>query len=999
MREYAQALETTYLRPFVQQRGLGEQEILTFRAALASTCRQLADRRVDILPNQSLSEEDFAAMAQGAAREDLSRMLLGRIAEIAPLDPLVADFLAEQGLLGDALIYFLREKLRRDDRVQRTLSALQQQGVWADLRDTQASLAQLQQAVQQAMNERQGQVQQALQQGDYAQLATLTSELRQLAQRQGQLPELLAQAQAAWRANETRLEGLSGRFQVWSELAQVRLEQIGELLSGLSAQLDDLGRAMGAGFDRLGDDLGQLKAHLGAQAVAFRAVIQLLERQGLGVQVAAGDEFSPHTDASRHIIQEAYRALERLPRGPGYAMASVAVGSAFSSTGDAARAEALFLQAYQAAGQDHERALASYNLFQVRLRQGSNRYPDALESLREAVRLDPARYAPHDVHKYPIERLLGAGGMGCAFLCRDAVFERPAVVKTFWKARRGSLQEIFAEARIMARLPDGHVPKPLDYGFAHGQERPYIAMEYLEGYVDGEAWLAARGALSLADGLGVGVQVAQALAAAHGAKVAHLDLKPANLLLKQTPSGLAVRIIDFGLARVAERLGGNSVQASRAGKSLLAQEILGTWDYAPPEQMGEPGLGAPGPKSDLYAFGATLYRLLSGQSPRHFRPKYLPKDVPADLCPLIEDLLEHDPKARPESAAVVQRRLEAMLPPSSPTNSPLPAGEGTGVREKSPQQTPTLPPVENIHGWSAAKVQARQQSTAQALNLPVGFRHQLSSGGQGPDMVVIPAGRFLMGSPQSEVGRSNNERQHEVVIERPFAIGRYAVTRGEFARFVQATGYRTTGEQQGGLYVWDGKAWQLDAKRDWRQPGFDQGEDHPVVGVSYWDALAYGDWLAQQTGGNYRLPTEAEWEYACRAGTTTARYWGEDPAQACRYANVADLTAKEKFPDWEVHNCRDGYVYTAPVGRFQPNAWGLYDMLGNVWEWTGSVYVENYDGSERRLSGKNDVVARRVFRGGSWYNAPAGVRSASRAGLTPVTQGNSLRGFRLAQDI
>ena len=197
VREYAQALETTYLRPFMQQRGLGEQEILTFRAALASTCRQLADRRADILPNQSLSEEDFAAMAQGAAREDLSRMLLGRLTEIAPLDPLVADFLAEQGLLGDALLYFLREKLRRDDRVQRTLSALQQQGVWADLRDTQASLAQLQQAVQQAMNERQGQVQQALQQGDYAQLATLTSELKQLAQRQSQLPELLAQAQAA----------------------------------------------------------------------------------------------------------------------------------------------------------------------------------------------------------------------------------------------------------------------------------------------------------------------------------------------------------------------------------------------------------------------------------------------------------------------------------------------------------------------------------------------------------------------------------------------------------------------------------------------------------------------------------------------------------------------------------------------------------------------------------------------------------------------------------
>lgn len=753
--------------------------------------------------------------------------------------------------------------------------------------------------------------------------------------------------------------------------------------------------------------------------------------------MAAGDEFSPHTDESRHIIHEAYRALERLPRGPGYALASIAVGSALSSAGEAGRAEALFLQAHQAANNDRERALASYNLFQVRLRQGSNRYQDALESLREAVRLDPARYAPHDVSKYPIERLLGAGGMGCAFLCRNAVFEHPVVVKTFWKARRGSLQEIFAEARIMARLPDGHVPKPLDYGFAHGQERPYIAMEYLEGYVDGEAWLAARGALSLSDGLGVGVQVAQALHAAHEAKVAHLDLKPANLLLKQTPSGLAVRIIDFGLARVAERLGGNSVQASRDGKSLFAQEILGTWDYAPPEQMGEARLGPPGPKSDLYAFGATLYRLLSGQSPRHFRPKYLPKEAPTDLCPLIEDLLEHDPKARPESAAAVQQRLEAMLLPAEqkrtwfgwlgrrspaanppveatsastvsqsqtapalPANSPRPSGEGTGVREKSPQQTPTLPPLENLHGWPAAKVQALQKATAQALNLPVSFRHQLSSGSQGPDMVVIPAGRFLMGSPESEVGRSNDERQHQVTIERPFAIGRYAVTRGEFTRFVQATGYRTSGEQQGGLYVWDGKAWQLDAAKNWRSPGFEQGDDHPVVGMSYWDALAYGEWLAQQTGGNYRLPTEAEWEYACRAGTTTARYWGEDPDQACRYANVADQTAREEF-GWkedDVHKCRDGYVYTAPVGRFQPNAWGLYDMLGNVWEWTGSVYVEKYDGSETKLSSKNNANARRVYRGGSWNILPRGLRSAGRFRGTPALRINYL-GFRLAQDI
>jgi len=166
--------------------------------------------------------------------------------------------------------------------------------------------------------------------------------------------------------------------------------------------------------------------------------------------------------------------------------------------------------------------------------------------------------------------------------------------------------------------------------------------------------------------------------------------------------------------------------------------------------------------------------------------------------------------------------------------------------------------------------------------------------------------------------------------------------------------------------------------------------------VSWNDATAYAQWLTQQTGKQYRLPTEAQWEYAARAGTTTSRYWGNNPDEACRYANVHDKTSKQVNGfSWPHHDCTDGYAKTAPVGSFQPNGFGLFDVLGNVWEWTCSGYESSYEGAEQRCVDKGDSSPR-ALRGGAWNNAPWDVRTASRFRFSHDYRSNHV-GLRLAR--
>ena len=299
-----------------------------------------------------------------------------------------------------------------------------------------------------------------------------------------------------------------------------------------------------------------------------------------------------------------------------------------------------------------------------------------------------------------------------------------------------------------------------------------------------------------------------------------------------------------------------------------------------------------------------------------------------------------------------------------------------------------------LMGWISHAVAQDTAPKPSAVTKKISAKKTFRDCADCPRMLVIPGDSFSMGSAATETGhRDDSEPVHPVKIA-SFALGKTEVTRGQFTQFVKATGYNA-----------GDKCWIIDNGKyeersgNWGSIGFMQTDNHPVVCTSWNDANAYTTWLARKTGQPYRLPTEAEWEYAARGKTSTARYWGESPNAACTYANVADKSMKEVIKvanAWKGHNCKDGFAYTAPVGSFKANAYGLNDMLGNVWEWTQDNYHKNYAGAPADGSAWQDNKKNRVLRGGSWYDAPRFVRSAGRDKAVPTIRYDNI-GFRVAR--
>jgi sulfatase modifying factor 1 len=268
-------------------------------------------------------------------------------------------------------------------------------------------------------------------------------------------------------------------------------------------------------------------------------------------------------------------------------------------------------------------------------------------------------------------------------------------------------------------------------------------------------------------------------------------------------------------------------------------------------------------------------------------------------------------------------------------------------------------------------------------------------------LLQIPPGKFVMGSPETESGRNKDEVQHTVTISKPFYMGVTHVTVDQYAAFAKESGYKTDAEKKGesvGLEFKDETMVAAVIKGcSWRNPGFAQKGDHPVVHISWNDAQAFCEWLSKKSGQTVVLPTEAQWEYACRAGSKTAYPWGVSPKGGNGWVNIADQNYKSKIPKApatsQFFGWDDGFVFTSPVASFKPNAYGLYDMIGNAWQWCQDRY-----GAYDKLATTDPIGAgngySRVLRGGSWGAGPDICRSAFRDWYSPANKIEN-NGFRV----
>jgi formylglycine-generating enzyme len=359
-------------------------------------------------------------------------------------------------------------------------------------------------------------------------------------------------------------------------------------------------------------------------------------------------------------------------------------------------------------------------------------------------------------------------------------------------------------------------------------------------------------------------------------------------------------------------------------------------------------------------------------------------------------MARHHDKLRDEARAADAKK-ETPAPPKPPTP---PQKE----QKMTPYGTQELRPTPASASQSPVKAEARGPDK--------------ETNAIGMKMVLIPAGELAMGSRESaeELAKAykgygapaaedfkDEYPQHQVRITKPFYLATCEVTVGQFRQFVKETGYKTDCEKgtvYNGAFAWipEKKRFELGEAYSWRNASFPQTDDHPVVNVSWDDAAAFCKWLSGKDGKTYRLPTEAEWEYACRAGTTTRYSCGDDPEKLAAVGNVADASAKGRIPNDEVAiRAKDDYLFTAPVGKFKPNAFGLYDMHGNVWEWCQDWYDDYAAGQAIDPSGPASG-SDRVCRGGSWFHGAWGCRSAARAHVPPA-QAQSYLGFRVARSV
>ena len=540
---------------------------------------------------------------------------------------------------------------------------------------------------------------------------------------------------------------------------------------------------------------------------------------------------------------------------------------------------------------------------------------------------------PPDVPGYEITRLIGLGGMGEVYLARQLALDRPVAIK-FLSRNAGEPPDEYdlrfrREAELMARVAHPNVVTIFDFGTAEG--RPYLVMEYVE---DGDLRSRMQPDVPMkAEAIqAITKPVIRAIQYLHRQGIVHRDLKPENILIhhEETP-----KVTDFGLAVLDFAIG----SLTRTGRSM------GTPGYVAPEQQY--GLKVD-ERADQFSMAALCYEMATGRKPLGAYPP------PSKINPALS----------PEADAAIRRGLSEDPADRFPNISEFGEALDRGL------SAPPARPGHRRRNALIAGLAALIALVAGGLYLArpgAPLPPTLTARSVGMMLVLIPPGEFSMGSPPGEPGADQNEfPSHVVRIARPFYIGEKEVTVGQFRSFVKSERYRTTAECNGGGFIYNVQARKIEQRPDlnWTNPGTGtpQGDNEPVVQVSWRDAVAFCKWLSQKEGRLYRLPTEAEWEYACRGGTRTRWSFGDDPEAIGHCA-------------WTLNDAGGTFH---PVGSKKPNPFGLYDMHGNAWEWCHDWLGLYGDASVVDPVGAPEHSGRAV-RGGSfdWDNV-SHTRSATR---------------------
>jgi eukaryotic-like serine/threonine-protein kinase len=590
---------------------------------------------------------------------------------------------------------------------------------------------------------------------------------------------------------------------------------------------------------------------------------------------------------------------------------------------------------------------------------------------------------------YEVLQVLGRGGFGIVFRAYDDLLQRVVALKVLApaiSATSPARKRFLREARSSAKVRHENV---VQVYAVEEQPLPYLVMEFIPGETLQQR-LDRTGPLEASEIVRLGRQIAEGLAAAHATGLIHRDIKPGNVLIEGGHQ--RVNITDFGLARAAD-------DASLTQSGVLA----GTPIYMSPEQAKGESLDH---RTDLFSLGSVLYVMATGRPPFRASTTYavlkrvveddprpireLIPEMPEWLCEIIAKLQTKKPEDRFQSArevadvlAACETRLKANdgitdfspIPRSKPVVGrsgrwkwlaaatlllpvlALALTEIAGITHWLQNQQPTPDRIKNGDRERVPRTRTelqKKQPTPDRLK----FGDPDYTNTLGMKFKLIPAGKFMMGSPKEEIDRClklvgdgwEKDRlptegpEHEVEITQPFYMGTAEVTIGQFRQFVEEEGY----------HVGDVR---------WTNPGSEQTDNRPVVFVSWQNAVDFCNWLSEKEGRKYRLPTEAEWEYSCRAGRSGTRYcFGDDDAQLENYG-------------W--------YNKNSGKGTKKPNDWGLYHMHGNAWEWCQDFYDPDYYKISPVKDPPGGAGDERVLRGGSWNNLPMDCRSAFRNHAVP----------------